>query len=220
MGGEVIQTKTIGVMIVDDHDILRRGLRISLLTSKDIEVVGEAANGAEAVERCEFLKPDVILMDLMMPKMDGVEATRIIREKHPKIQVLALTSFDEKPLMQSMIQAGAIGYLLKNVSIQELSNAIRDAHAGKSTISREAAQVLLDVVRQPAPNYTLTRREKEVLGYMIKGLTNDEIACKLVVSPATSKKHVGNILSKLNASNRAEAVAIALQQHLVDVEMN
>lgn len=208
----------IRVMVVDDHDILRRGLAISLSTRDDIEFVGEASNGLEAIDLCEQLKPDVVLMDLMMPDMDGIKATSTIRLRHPDTQVIALTSFAEDALVQAAIGAGAISYLLKNVSVEELTDAVYDAHHGKSRLSREAAQALVEAVRKPPQEFTLTGREREVLTYVVRGMSNSEIAEKLVISPATAKKHVGNILSKLNVSNRAEAVAVAMQYKLVQGE--
>ncbi len=165
---------------------------------------------------CDQLQPDVVLMDLMMPEMDGAAATRAIRAKCPQIQVIALTSFPEEKLVQDALAAGAIGYLLKNVSADELARAIRAAHAGKPTLAPEAAQALIHAANQPpAPGSDLTDREREVLALMVKGLNNSEIAERLVVSQSTAKFHVSSILAKLGASSRTEAVALALQHHLV-----
>lgn len=208
----------ITVLIVDDHDLFRIGLKTALLPFEDIEIVGEAASGLEAVECCNNLLPDVILMDLNMPEMGGIEAISLIRRNHPPVQILVLTTFHDKPQIQAAIQAGAIGYLLKDVHVDMLAESIRDAHRGKATLSSDVAQALIETVRQPSPAYSLTAREKEVLGYLVKGLTNEKIAATMSVSSATAKKHVSNILTKLNARSRAEAVAIALRERLIDPE--
>lgn len=209
-------SRTIRVMIVDDHDMVRRGLATFLRTKADLELVGEASNGREALEACEQARPDVILMDLVMPEMDGPAATRAIRERCPEIQVIALTSFQENELVQEALQAGAISYLLKNVSVDELAEAIRAAHAGRATLAPEAAQALIQAASQePILGDDLTPREREVLALLVEGLTNPEIADRLTVSYSTARAHVSNILSKLGVSNRAEAVALALRHKLV-----
>jgi NarL family two-component system response regulator LiaR len=206
----------IRVMIVDDHDMVRRGLSAFLKAKPDLELVGEARNGREALLVCEQAQPDVILMDLVMPEMSGAEATRAIRERCPEVRVIALTSFQDKDLVQQALQAGAISYLLKNVSANELADAIRGAHAGRSTLAPEAAQALVQgAAQEPALGHDLTAREREVLALMIEGLTNPQIAERLVVSRATAKAHVSNVLSKLGASNRAEAIALALQHKIL-----
>jgi NarL family two-component system response regulator LiaR len=209
-------TTTIKVMIVDDHDVLRNGLAVFLSTCDDMELVGEAANGLEAVQQCETLRPDVILMDLVMPEMDGVTATRLIRQRYPDVRIVALTSFDDGELVQAALQAGALSYLLKNISAAELVNAIRAAHSGKATLSPEAAQVLISTVSRAARTGSeLTGREQEVLSLMAKGLPNHEIAQRLSITHFTVKKHVSNILAKLSVSSRTEAVAFAIQHRLV-----
>jgi NarL family two-component system response regulator LiaR len=208
----------IRVMIVDDHAVVRGGLAAFLLVYDDLTLVGEASNGAEAVRLSGVYHPDVILMDLVMPEMDGATATRLIREGHPEIRVIALTSFKEDDLVQNVLKAGAIGYLLKNVSADELAAAIRSAHAGRPTLAPEAAQVLIQSATQPRfqpLGHDLTERELDVLTLMVTGMNNSEIADKLVVSRSTIKYHVSNILSKLQATSRTEAVAYALQQNLV-----
>jgi NarL family two-component system response regulator LiaR len=203
-------------MIVDDHGMVRRGLAAFLRISPDLELVGEARNGKEALLVCAQVQPDVILMDLVMAEMDGMTATQVICERWPQIQVIALTSFQEKKLVQEALQAGAIGYLLKNVSADDLVEAIRAAYAGRPTLAPEAVQALIQAESQePVQDYDLTPREHEVLALLIEGLSNPEIAERLSVSRSTAKAHVSNILSKLGVSNRAEAITFALERGLV-----
>jgi NarL family two-component system response regulator LiaR len=210
------EQKRIRVMLVDDHAVVRSGLGAFLQVYPDLELVGEAENGEEAVMRASMLEPDVILMDLIMEGMGGVEATRIIRQKLPDTQIVVLTSYREDDLVQGALQAGAIGYLLKNVTANELASAIRAAHARRMTLSSEAAQALLQASISPLPaGNELTDREKEVLNLMVEGLNNNEIAEKLVVSASTVKFHIGNIFSKLGVDNRVAAVTMALQRKLV-----
>jgi NarL family two-component system response regulator LiaR len=207
----------IRVLLVDDHAVVRSGLSAFLLAFDDLELVGEAGSGEEAVRLCDRLRPDVVLMDLVMPGMDGVQATRAIREKCPAIQVIALTSFKEQELVEGVMEAGAVGYLLKNVSADELARAIREAHAGRPTLAPEAAQALIQARRKPARlGFDLTDREREVLALMVEGLNNPEIADRLVVSRSTAKFHVSSILSKLGAGSRTEAVAVAVKEGLLD----
>lgn len=207
----------IRVLITDDHTVVRNGLRSFLCAFDDFTLVGEAKNGEQAVRLCDQLQPDVVLMDLVMPGMDGAAATRIIREKHPLTQVIALTSFKERELVQDAIQAGAIGYLLKDLSAEELACAIRQAHAGKPTLAPEAAQVLIQAARQPEQRVgeDLTEREREVLALMVEGLNNQQIAGRLVIGLSTAKSHVSSVLSKLGVATRTEAVSLALQKKLV-----
>lgn len=210
------ESNPIRVMLVDDHAVVRSGLKAFLMVFDDLDLVGEAGSGEEALALCEKLRPDVILMDLVMPGMDGAEATRAIREAYPHVQVVVLTSFPEEDLVTEALQAGAISYLLKNVSADELADAIRKAHAGRSTLAPEAAQALIHKTNQPPQiGHDLTNREQEVLALMAQGFNNVEIAERLVVSRSTIKFHVSNILSKLNASSRTEAVALALENDLV-----
>jgi NarL family two-component system response regulator LiaR len=210
------ETKPIRVMLVDDHAVVRSGLSAFLMVYPDLELVGEAEGGEDAVARAALLQPDVILMDLVMPGMDGVAATRAIRQKYPHIQIVALTSYKDDNLVQGALQAGAIGYLLKNVSATELASAIRSAHARRMTLSSEAAQALVQSASQTVPaSDDLTERERDVLRLMVDGLSNAEIAERLVVSPSTVKFHVGNIFTKLGVDNRVAAVSLALQRKLV-----
>ncbi len=201
--------------MVDDHAMVRRGLAAFLRAKPDLLLVGEAAGGGEAITLCERLQPDVVLMDLMMPGMSGTEATGVIRSRWPHIQVIALTSFGDREIVREALAAGALSYLLKNVSAEDLAEAIRAACSGRSTLANEAVQALVQQENELPVADELTPREREVLALMVKGLTNPEIAGRLIVSRATAKAHVSNVLAKLGAANRAEAVAIALQRKLV-----
>jgi two-component system, NarL family, response regulator LiaR len=210
-------SKCIRVLIADDHAVVRNGLGSFLSAYDDFELVGEAKNGEQAVRMCEQCQPDVVLMDLVMPGMDGARATCLIREKFPLVQVIALTSFKEREQVQAAIQAGAIGYLLKDISAEDLARAIRLAHAGKPTLAPEAANVLIQATRTPETRLgdDLTEREREVLSLMVEGLNNQQIAERLVVGLSTVKSHVSNVLSKLSASSRTEAVSFALKNSIL-----
>jgi DNA-binding NarL/FixJ family response regulator len=216
-GWNVTAEHPIRVLLVDDHPVVRSGLELFLLAFPDLQSVGVASNGEEAVLACGRLSPDVVLMDMAMPGMDGATATRAIRSRYPGIRVIALTNFQALETVQKALQAGATSYLLKNVTADELASAIRAAYAGRSILAPEATQALVEAAAQaaPPPVEALTSRELEVLGWMVKGLSNPEIAEHLVISPVTVKFHVGNILSKLGCASRTEAVAVAIQQHLV-----
>jgi NarL family two-component system response regulator LiaR len=206
----------IRILLVDDHDMVRRGLAVFLLAYDDFELVGEAANGVEALDKCAELQPDVVLMDLMMPEMDGIEATQVIRQRHPATQVIALTSFNEEKLVEAALQAGAIGYLFKNVSVDELAAAIRAARVGRPTLAPEATEILINSTTRPQPpGQDLTEREREVLKLLVEGLNNPEIATRLCVSRSTVKTHVSHILAKLGVTSRLEAVTTALEHNLV-----
>ena len=208
--------ETIRVMIVDDHMMMRTGLRYTLSSFDDLELVAEASSGSEAIDMCSSVKPDVILMDMIMPGMDGVDTTIKIREIYPEIQIIALTSFQEKDMVERAIQAGAIGYLLKNVNAQELARAISAAYEGRPTLSEEATEALMESIRQKETvDHDLTPREREILTLMSKGLTNQQIAEQLMISKSTVKFHAKGILSKLGAANRAEAVNIAWKHNLI-----
>jgi DNA-binding NarL/FixJ family response regulator len=211
------QEAPIRVLIVDDHTVVRSGLATFLLVSPGLELVGEAANGAEAVQLAALYQPDVVLMDLMMPGTDGVSAARTIRQQFPRTQVIALTSFADDGLVQGALQAGAIGYLQKNVTAAELAAAIRAAHAGRMTLSSEAAQSLARAATQPpSASQSLTDREREVLALMAAGLNNNEIAERLVISLGTVKFHITNIYHKLGVESRVMAVKAALERKLVN----
>jgi NarL family two-component system response regulator LiaR len=203
-------------MLVDDHTMVRRGLATFLKIFDDLQLAGEADSGEAAMQLCAQVLPDVILMDMVMPDMDGAATTRAIRRQFPQVQVLALTSFKEGELVKHALEAGAIGYLLKDVSAEELAAAIRAAHAGRATLSPEAAQALVETANQPpAPGLDLTERELEVLALMVEGLNNTQIASRLTVSSSTIKSHVSNILSKLGVASRTEAVTLALRRHII-----
>jgi NarL family two-component system response regulator LiaR len=209
-------SQPIRVMLVDDYAMVRRGLATFLMVFDDFKLVGEAESGEAAIRLCAEVVPDVILMDMILPEMDGASATRAIRQNYPQVQVIALTSFKESELIKNALEAGAIGYLLKDVSADELARAIRAAHAGRATLSPEAAQVLVETANQPPmPGLDLTERERAVLALMVEGLNNTQIAGRLTVSPSTVKSHVSNILSKLGVSSRTEAVTLALRHGLV-----
>ena len=208
----------IRVMLVDDHNVVRSGLATFLRAYDDLELVGEAKNGLEAVDLCRRKKPDVILMDLMMPEMDGIAATRAILADYPEVKIIAMTSFEDEELVQGVLAAGAISYLLKNVTSDELAKAIREAASGRSTLSPEAARVLVQATRPTKqPLFDLTEREREVLNLVVQGQSNQQIAEALVISLATVKAHISSILSKLQVSSRAEASAYAIKHKIVSL---
>ena len=181
------QQEPIRVMIVDDHSMVRTGLSTFILVNPDLELVGEARDGEKALLICERVKPDVILMDLVMPRMDGIQATRTLLERWPQIKIIALTSFQDRQLVQEALQAGAIGYLLKDVTMEKLSDAIRAAYIGQPTLAPEAAQVLIQAASEqsPALGNNLTPREHEVLALMVEGLNNPQIGERLTISVTT-----------------------------------
>ena len=210
------EARTIRVLIVDDHEIIRTGITYSLSAFHDLELVGEAKSGQEALRLCRETQPDVVLMDMLMPGMDGVQTTQAIRKEHPQVQVLALTSFHDRERVQQAMQAGAAGYLVKGVSASQLAEAIRVAHAGQTILSREATQALIRTDDQTAsPRHDLTQREREVLSLLAKGLPNADIARQSTITISTTKHHVSAILSKLGASSRAGAVVLAMEQGLI-----
>jgi len=206
----------IRVMIVDDHSMVRSGLATFIQVMPDLEFVGEAKNGERAVQQCDQVRPDVILMDLVMPIMNGIEATRAIRQKCPEIQIIALTSFHEEDQVKDALRAGAISYLLKDVSMNELAAAIRAAYDGRPTLAPEATQALIQAASQgPKPGHDLTSREQEVLVLIVEGLNNPKIGVRLHISVTTVRSHVSNVFSKLGVSNRSEAITLALRNKLV-----
>ena len=206
----------IRVLVVDDHAVVRSGLSKFLLVNQDMQLIAEASDGEEAIQMTSLHQPDVILMDLMMPGMDGITATRLIHQKYPQVKVIALTSFSEQNMVQGALQAGAIGYLQKNVTAVELANAIRSAYAGRMSLSQEAAQALAQSVSTThLPGNTLTEREVEVLRCMVEGLNNQEISERLFISLGTVKFHISNIFQKLGVDSRVEAVKLAILQKLV-----
>jgi NarL family two-component system response regulator LiaR len=216
-GARMTEAGRIRLVIVDDHRVVRSGLSALLLAFDDLKLVGQAGDGEEAVRVCSEVMPDVVLMDLLMPGMDGIAATRAIRERRPETQVIALTSFGDQEHVREALKAGAIGYLLKDASDEELVTAIRNAAAGRATLASDAARALIQAATGPRPlGSDLTKREREVLALMVKGMSNEEIAGHLVIMASTVKYHVSNILSKLGATTRTEAVARALQHHLVE----
>jgi NarL family two-component system response regulator LiaR len=211
-------SQVIRVMLVDDHKVVRSGLATFLKAYDDLELVGEAKNGLEAIQLCHQKKPDVILMDLMMPEMDGIAATRTILADYPDIKIIAMTSFEDEELVHGVLAAGAIGYLLKNVTSDELVKAIRDATSGRSTLSPEAVKVLIQATRpMKEPLYNLTEREMEILNLVVQGQSNQQIAEAMVISLATVKAHISSILSKLQVSSRAEATAYAIKHKIVSL---
>ena len=201
------------VLIVDDHLMVREGLKILLSTDPDLEVVGEAANGAEAVELVRSTKPDVVLMDLMMPVMNGAEATARITESFPSVRVIALTSFADGELVEETLEAGAISFLLKDSRPEALTRAIRDAQGGRGTIDAGAMRFVMHR-RQDDVGRDLTPREREVLALLAAGLSNREIAERLNLAVGTIRLHVSSILAKLDAPNRTSAAIIALKHGL------
>jgi len=211
-------SKAIRVMIVDDHPVVRQGLSTFLNGFDDFEMVAEAVNGEEAIQFCASVNPDVILMDMFLPDTNGVQLTKKIREQNPGVQVVILTSSKDDERVQAALQAGAIGFMHKNVSVHDMVNIIRLAHAGKPALTPEATQSLINLTLQPdtTRDYKLTEREQEILALIVDGLTNQEIANKIFVSRATVKNYVSTILSKLGVQNRIEAVRLTVEQSLLD----
>lgn len=205
----------IRVLIVDDHSVVREGLRMFLVRDPDLEVVGEAADGAEALQQARLLRPDVVVMDLLMPVMDGIAATRSIRRELPETEVLALTSVLESALVVDAIRAGAIGYLLKDTQAAELRRAIKAAAAGQVQLSPQASAYLLGAIRTPELPEPLTPREMDVLRLLAQGQSNKEIARALYLVEETVKSHVRHILAKLGVQSRTQAVLAALRLGIV-----
>jgi NarL family two-component system response regulator LiaR len=210
------ESKPIRVLVVDDHAVVREGLKTFLMGFDDIKFAGEAAGGEEAVRLCAQLQPDVVLMDMVMPGMNGAKATQAIREQYPQVQVVILTSFSEDDMVEKALQAGAISYLLKNVSADELADALRAAAANRPTLALEAARSLAHgAIHPPELGHDLTKREREILPLLVEGLNNNQIAARLKVSRSTIRFHVSGILTKLGAASRTKAVALAVKHNLV-----
>jgi DNA-binding NarL/FixJ family response regulator len=209
---------SIRVLIVDDHSVVRQGLSLFLGTDPDLEIVGQAANGAQAVSLARELEPDVVLMDLLMPVMDGIEATRLIRQELSGTEVIALTSVLEGSAVIGAVKAGAIGYLLKDTEAEELCRAIKAAAVGKVQLSPEAAALLIREVNATQQTDELTDREKDVLKLLCWGQTNKEIALHLSVAESTIKTHVSSILLKFGAQSRTQAAVIAAKLGLAELE--
>jgi two-component system, NarL family, response regulator LiaR len=208
--------KPIKVMIVDDHPVVRDGLRKMLPVFDNLELVGEAENGQAALAYCRGTVPDVILMDILMPGMNGISATRAILEEFPQVKIIILTSYPGDDMVREALEAGATGYLLKNATIDTIAGAIRSVHAGQPTLAPEAMTALVRTQSGPSKlGSDLSRREQEVLALIVEGLSNEEIAERLVISPSTAKHHVGACIQKLGAANRAHATALALKHGLV-----
>lgn len=204
----------IRVMIVDDHEVVRLGMRAAFELEPDLTVVGEASNGAEALAKMGVLAPQLILMDVRMEKMDGIEACREIKSQYPDVRILMITSYSDDDAVISSIMAGASGYLLKNVSRAEMLRAIRLVAAGQTLVDANAAKQAMDRIAQ-TPGYELTEREREVLTLVARGYTNKQIADALYMSEKTARNHVSHILEKLGLSRRSEAAAFAVEHKLV-----
>jgi NarL family two-component system response regulator LiaR len=213
-------SRPIRILIAEDHALVRDGLRSLLMTEDGMEVIGEASSGVEAVERYAALQPDIVLMDLIMPELDGIEATKQIVDRFPEARVLALTSFSDDDKVLRAIRAGALGYILKDSSSRELLQALRHLYQGEASLDPAVALTLIRTVKDsqqasPAPEATLSEREVEVLRLVAEGLSNQEIADKLSLSERTARNHVGNILSKLHLANRTQAALYALRHGIV-----
>ncbi len=210
------ETTLISVMIVDDHPVVRTGLTTMLQAFDDLILVGEAASGPQTLTKCEQTLPDVILMDMLMPGMDGVATTHAVLARYPGVKIIILTSFAEEEMSQDALDAGATGYLLKNVPIDKLAEAIRSAYFGQPTLAPEATTALIKIKTGPLKlGRDLTPREREVLALVVEGLSNEEIAAQLTISPATARHHVSACIKKLGASNRTQAAARAIEYQLI-----
>jgi NarL family two-component system response regulator LiaR len=221
-GARSVKKKAIRILIADDHVIVRRGIKVLLDTEADMQVVGEAENGAEAVEKAAALEPDVILMDLVMPGMDGIEATRRITTEKPGCRVLVLTSFAADDKVFPAVKAGALGYLLKDSTPEQLLEAIRQVHRGEPSLEPSIARKVLQELSRPAQGTPaqepLTEREGEVLRLIAQGLSNKEIAARIFVAEWTVRTHVSNILGKLHVASRTQAALHALRSGLASLD--
>jgi NarL family two-component system response regulator LiaR len=209
-------TELIRVLVVDDHPVVTSGLAAMLFAMDGLELAGQAASAEEAIALCDQNPPDVVLMDLVMPGMDGIVAIKTIQACCPQTRIIVLTSFRESDLVKGALNAGAIGYLLKNATAAELAAAILAAHKGESTLSPEVSQALVQSPVNPAPEPHLTNREVDVLALVSQGLTNNQIAGALDISLSTVQFHIGNILSKLGVSSRVEAAVLAERYNLLN----
>lgn len=210
------EQEVIRVLIVDDHPVVRDGLKNMLLVFDDLQLVGQADSGGDALALCRLDPPDVVLMDVVMPGMNGVDTTRALTEQLPEIRVIILTSSTEDNLIQQALDAGATGYLLKNATIDEMADAIRAAHAGQPTLAPEATKALIrSRSKQRAPGHDLSPRELEVLALLAKGYSNSRIALELVISSATARHHVSACIQKLGVGNRTEAAMLAVEHNLI-----
>lgn len=212
----------IHVLIVDDHAVVREGLRALIETQPDMTLLGEAVNGVEAVQKTRDLEPDVVLMDLMMPQKDGIQATEEIQQAQPDVRVLVLTSFAEDDKVFPAIKAGAMGYLLKDASPLELLAGIRDVYRGEPTMHPTVARKLMREIKRPSElpptPEPLSEREAEVLALVARGLSNQEIADRLFISEKTVRTHVSNMLGKLHLANRTQAALYALREGIADLD--
>lgn len=216
-------TSTIRVLIAEDHTVVRKGLRTLLLTEPGLEVVGEAADGVEAVDQYQALRPDVLLLDMKMPRKGGLEAIEEIRYEFPDARILVLTSFSDDDIVFAAIKAGAMGYLMKNSTPEELLNAIRDVHLGRPSMDPAIAYRLMQEINRPSKDLPptdepLTEREVDILKLVARGLANQEIADKLIISERTVRTHISHILDKLHLANRTQAALYALRQGLASLE--
>ncbi len=212
-------SQTIRIMIVDDHPIVRQGLSTFLNGYDGFTLVAEASNGNDALALCDETKPDVILMDMFLPDANGIQLTQKIRKNNPETQVVILTSSKEDQQVQEALQAGAIGYMLKNISVHDMAKIIRLAHAGQPALAPEATQALINLILEPRKtpvHYNLTEREQKVLSLLVNGLSNQEIADQIFVSRSSVKNYISIILSKLGVQNRIEAVRLAIEYSLFD----
>jgi two-component system, NarL family, response regulator LiaR len=208
--------QTIRVMIVDDHTITRDGIKTLFLLYDDLVFAGEAGNGRDAIEVSKKIKPDVILMDLELPILDGCAATRQIKAINPEVKIIALTSFFDKRMVKDAIKAGACGYIIKNVSPDQLAQYIRDAFSGKTSLSPEATNAIIEEIKEPSgQGHDLTGQEIKILRMLSQGYSNKIISKELFISHNTVKFHISNLLVKLKASTRAEAAAIAVKNNLI-----
>ena len=213
----MVEAAAIRVMVVDDHPVVRSGLATMLQAFGDIELVGEASGGRQALDRCQEVLPDVILMDMVMPDMDGVETTWALLAQYPSVKIIILTSFTEDHMVQKALEAGATSYLLKNASIDNLADAIRSDYADQPTLSPEATRALIKTKTGPLKmiGSDLTGRERQVLALLVEGLSNEAIADRLFISEATARHHISACIRKLGAANRTQAAVLAVKHNLV-----